>query len=55
MKEKGISAIGPLYSEIDKIVDEAVSDETNGYFDYKVEDADNDTTIIDWGPNTKLE
>ena len=45
IKEKSISAT--LLSEIGKLSKEAASDETNG-FDYKVEDVDNDTTIIDW-------
>ena len=45
IKEKGVSAT--LLSEIGKLSKEAASDETNG-FDYKVEDADNDTIIVDW-------
>lgn len=43
---KGISA--NLYVEIGKLSKEAASDKNNG-FDYKIEDADNDTTIVDWG------
>ena len=48
IKEEGISAIRPIYSEIDKLAVKAASKETNGYFDYKIEDADNNETILDW-------
>lgn len=41
-KEEGISATLPL--EISKLKESASYD----YFDYKIEDADNNETIVDW-------
>lgn len=49
IKEKGISVDDPLYPKIAKLINEVESDKTDDYLlDYKIEDADNDTTIIDW-------
>jgi hypothetical protein len=46
IKEKGILSL-TLLSEVDKLTKKAL-DKTNCCLDYKVEDVDNDITIIDW-------
>lgn len=54
IKEKGISVDDPLYPKIAKLINEVESDKTDDYLlDYKIEDADNDTTIIDWSDKWK--